>query len=211
MMRRIKHHLRTYFLTGLLVVVPVGITLYVLKIVIGWADSLVALLPPRLHPNSYLPFPIPGLGLIITALFIMSVGIVTTNFIGKRMVALGEQIVDKIPLVRSIYVAVKQLLETIFSRDKESFKRVVMVEYPRKGIHSIGFVTGVSKGEIQDKTGQKVLNVFVPTAPNPTSGYLIMVPEDDTIPLDMDVETAFKMVLSGGMITSENQTGKNDE
>lgn len=205
MLRRIKHHLRTYFLTGILVVVPLAITLYILRIAIGWADNLLTLLPPKFHPHTYLPFPIPGLGLIITIIFVITTGVVTTNFVGRKLVHLGERIVDKIPLVRSVYVAVKQLLETIFSQEKESFKKVVMVEYPRKGLFSIGFVTGVARSEIQDSTNKRVVNVFIPTSPNPTSGYLIMVPEEEAIVLDIDVETAFKLVLSGGVLTSEKQ------
>lgn len=205
MLKRIKHHLRTYFFTGLLIVVPVGITVWFLRTIILWADKQLALLPPAIHPNTYLPFPIPGLGIIITFIVIIIIGVITTNFIGKWFVNLGEQIVDKIPLVRSIYLLAKQVLETLFSKDKESFKKVVMLEYPRRGIYSIGFITGVARGEIQEKTNQKVLNVFVPTSPNPTSGFLLMVPEDDIIPLDMDVDAAFKLILSGGMVTSEQK------
>lgn len=213
MLKIIKHHIRTYFLTGLLVVVPVGLTFNILQVVINWADNKLALLPPAVHPNTYLPFPVPGLGLIITLIGIMLVGVITTNFIGKWLVALGERIVDKIPLVRSIYLLAKQVLETIFNQDKDSFKKVIMVEYPRKGLYSIGFVTGIARGEIQEKTTSKVLNVFIPTSPNPTSGYLIMVPEEETITLKMDVEVAFKLILSGGMVNSENKNnrGKSNE
>lgn len=203
MLKRIRHHIRTYFLTGLLVVVPIGLTSYILKIVIGWADKMLAFAPPRFHPDTYLPFHIPGLGLIITLLLVFLIGMVTTNFIGKKLVQLGEMLVDKIPLVRSIYLLAKQVLETIFSQDKESFKKVVLVEYPRKGLYSIGFVTGVGRGEIQEKTSAHVLNVFIPTSPNPTSGYLIMVPEEEAVPLDMDVDIAFKLILSGGMVTTD--------
>jgi uncharacterized membrane protein len=208
MLRQIKHHLRTYFFTGLLIVVPVGITVYILQIAIDWADSKLALLPVNLHPNTYLPFPVPGLGLIITFITVFFIGVVTTNFIGKWLVQLGERIVDKIPLVRSIYILAKQVLETIFSQDKESFKKVVMVEYPRKGLYSIGFITGIARGEIQDKTSSKVLNIFIPTSPNPTSGYLIMIPEEETTPLDMDIDSAFKLILSGGMVNSEGKANK---
>jgi len=213
MLGRIKHHIRTYFLTGLLVVVPVGLTFNILQVVINWADNKLTLLPPAVHPNTYLPFPVPGLGLIITFIGIMLVGVVTTNFIGKWFVAVGEKLVDKIPLVRSIYLLAKQVLETMFNKDKESFKKVVMAEYPRKGLYSIGFVTGIARGEIQEKTTGKVLNVFIPTSPNPTSGYLIMIPEEDIITLEMDVEVAFKLILSGGMVSSDgkNNRKKSDE
>lgn len=205
MLRRIKHHLRTYFLTGLLVVVPIGLSLFVLKFVIGKLDEIIALIPPQLHPQTYIPFPIPGLSLIITITLIMVVGVVTTNIVGKKLVGIGEKIVDKIPLVRSIYLLAKQVLETMISKEKEGFKRVVMVEYPRKGVYSVGFVTGVARGEIQENTQKKILNVFVPTSPNPTSGFLLMVPEEETIPLVMDVEAAFKLILSGGMVNSDEK------
>lgn len=211
MLKKIKHHLRTYFLTGLLVVVPVGISLWFLQFVIQWTDKQLALLPARLHPNTYLPFPIPGLGLILTVISIFLIGVVATNIIGKTFVQLGEKIVDKIPLVRSIYLLVKQVMETILSKDQESFKRVVLIEYPRKGLYSIAFVTGVARGEIQQKTSKKVINVFVPTTPNPTSGFLIMVPEEDAITLDMDVEMAFKLVISGGMVATEKEAKKKIE
>ena len=210
MLKRIKHHIRTYFLTGLLVVVPVGLTFNILQMAISWADSKLALLPPSIHPNTYLPFAIPGLGLIITLIGIMFVGVITTNFIGRWFVGLGEKIVDKIPFFRSVYLLAKQVLETIFNQDKESFKKVVMVEYPRKGLYSIGFVTGIARGEIQARTSGKVLNIFIPTSPNPTSGYLIMIPEEDTVTLDMDTETAFKLILSGGMVNSDENNNRNN-
>lgn len=210
MLKRIKHHIRTYFLTGLLVVVPVGLTFNILQMAINWADSKLALLPPSIHPNTYLPFPVPGLGLIITLIGIVLIGMLTTNFIGRWFVGLGEKIVDKIPFFRSIYLLAKQVLETIFNQDKESFKKVVMVEYPRKGLYSIGFVTGIARGEIQARTSGKVLNIFIPTSPNPTSGYLIMIPEEDTVTLNMDTETAFKLILSGGMVNSDESNNRNN-
>lgn len=203
MYKRFKHLLRTYFLTGLLVVVPIGISAWFLHLIINWTDNKLTLLPPVLHPNTYLPFPVPGLGLIITLISIFVIGLVTTNFIGKAFISLGERVVDKIPLIRGVYVLVKQVMETIFSQDKEGFKRVVLIEYPRKGLYSIAFVTGVARGEVQAKTSDTLVNVFVPTTPNPTSGFLIMVPEEDTIAMEMDVEAAFKLVISGGMVTEE--------
>ncbi len=208
MLKRIKHRLRNYFLTGLLVVVPIGITIFILKFVIGKLDEMLAVLPPPLHPQTYIPFHVPGLSLVIMFLIVMIVGIVTRNILGRKLVQIGEKIVDKIPILRSIYLLAKQLMETIFSQDKASFKQVVMVEYPRKGLYSLGFVTGIARGEVQENTSQKVLNVFIPTSPNPTSGYLIMIPEEDLITLDMDVEAAFKLILSGGVVTSEKQAKK---
>lgn len=211
MFKRIKHHFRTYFFTGLLIVVPVGISLWFLHTIIGWTDEKLLLLPPALHPNTYLPYPVPGLGLIITMVSIFLAGLITTNFVGRKVIQVGESIVNKIPLVRSIYLLVKQVMETIFSKDQESFKKVVLIEYPRKGLYSMAFVTGVAGGEIQEKTSKKVINVFVPTTPNPTSGFLIMVPEEDTTPLKMDVETAFKIIISGGVVNSEKKESNNAE
>jgi uncharacterized membrane protein len=203
MYKRFKHLLRTYFLTGLLIVVPVGISAWFLHLIINWTDNKLTLLPPVLHPNTYLPFPVPGLGLIITLVSVFLIGVITTNFIGKALISLGEKVVDKIPLIRGVYILVKQVMETIFNQDKEGFKRVVLIEYPRKGLYSIAFVTGVARGEVQAKTSDTLVNVFIPTTPNPTSGFLIMVPEEDTISLEMDVEAAFKLVISGGMVTDE--------
>lgn len=211
MLKRIKHHIRTYFLTGLLIVVPVSISLWFLQVIILWTDQKLTLLPSTLHPNTYLPFPIPGLGLILTVISIFLIGVVTTNIIGRTFIQLGEKIVDKIPLVRSIYLLVKQVMETILSQDQESFKKVVLIEYPRKGLYSIAFVTGVARGEIQERTSSKVINVFVPTTPNPTSGFLIMVPEEDAITLEMNVEMAFKLVISGGMVATEKGNDKKIE
>ena len=203
MVNFIKHKLRTYFLTGLLVVVPIGLTMFILKFVIGKLDEMLRIVPPAFHPQTYIPFPVPGLSLVITFVTILIIGMITRNILGRKLVQLGEMIVDKIPLVRSIYLLSKQLMETIFNQDKDSFKQVIMIEYPRKGLYSIGFVTGIGRGEIQKNTSSKVLNVFIPTSPNPTSGYLIMVPEEDIVPLEMSVDTAFKLILSGGVVTSE--------
>lgn len=198
---KVRSKLKTYFITGLLVIVPMALTAYILWVIITMMDGLLNLLPPRLRPTAYLPFPIPGLGLIMTVFLILFVGLITRSVLGKKLVGIGEWIVGKIPMVRSIYQATKQLTEAIFLPKSDSFRNVVLIQYPRKGIYSLGFVTGVSKGEIQGKTPSKVINVFVPTTPNPTSGYYILVPEEDTIPLDMTVEDAFKLIISGGMVT----------
>ena len=208
MIKKIKHHIRKYFLTGLLIVVPVGISLWFLQFVTELTDDQLAHLPTNLHPNTYLPFPIPGLGLILTIVSVFFIGVITTNIIGRTFVQMGEKIVDKIPLIRTIYILVKQVMETILSNDQESFKKVVLIEYPRKGLYSLAFVTGTAKGEIQDKTSSRLINVFVPTTPNPTSGFLIMVPEEDALVLDMDVEMAFKLVISGGMVVHEKNNGE---
>lgn len=211
MINFIKHKLRAYFLTGLLVVVPIGLTVFILKFVIGKLDEILRIVPPAFHPQTYIPFHVPGLSLVITFTTVLIIGMITRNILGRKLVQLGEKLVDKIPLVRSIYLLSKQLMETIFNQDKDSFKQVIMIEYPRRGLYSIGFVTGIARGEIQQNTSSKVLNVFIPTSPNPTSGYLIMVPEEDIIPLKMTVDTAFKLILSGGVVSSEKEIEEKNE
>ncbi len=188
-----KTRMKKYFFSGLLVVIPIALTIYILVIIINFTD--------RLYPvvKSYLPFYIPGFGIIITFSIIMLVGIITTNFLGKKLVAIGEKIIVRIPLVKEIYNSIKQIAEAIFAMEDRSFRRVVLIEYPRKGIFTMAFVTGVTKGELQTKTEKKVLNIFVPTTPNPTSGFYLMVPEDEVIDLDIRPEEAFKLIVSGGM------------
>ncbi|MBD3319798.1 MAG: DUF502 domain-containing protein [Chitinivibrionales bacterium] len=186
-----KKALKKYFASGLLVVVPIALTVYILMILIKFTD--------RLFPISFLPFYIPGFGVIITLCIILLVGIITTNYLGKKLVALGEFIIARIPLVKEIYNSIKQISEAMFAMEDTSFRRVVLIEYPRRGIYTMVFVTGITKGEIQAKTKQKLLNVFVPTTPNPTSGFYLMVPETDVIELGMSTEEGFRLIISGGM------------
>ena len=196
-----KNALKKIFLTGLAATVPISVTVYVLFITVRMMDSLIQFIPPRFHPDRFLPFHIPGLGIIFTILFIFAVGLVTRSYLGKKFVGLGEWLVDKIPLVRSIYKAVKQFIEALFGDRSMSFRRVVLIEYPRPGIYCIAFVTGIAKGEVQKKTTGTVLNLFVPTTPNPTSGFYLMIPESDVVNLSMTVEDAFTLIISGGMIS----------
>ena len=196
-----KAHIKNYFITGLLVIIPAVLTIYILDILIGMMDRILKYVPSKIHPDTYLPFHIPGLGLIATVLLTFLVGILAQNLLGKKLVYLWEWAVSRIPFVRSIYLAIKQLVEAIFAQNSKGFKRVVMIEFPRKELWSVGFLTGVTKGETQDKTKQRVVNVFVPTVPNPTTGFYLLVPEKDIIGLDMTVEDAFKLIMSGGIIT----------
>lgn len=198
-----KRTLKRYFITGLLIVVPLGLTFYVLVLIVGLMDAVLTYLPKPLQPGTYLPFHIPGLGIIFTVLTILLVGLLATNLLGKRLIEVGEGLLDRIPFLRSIYNSTKQFLETFLSKEHQGFRRVVLVEFPRKGLYSIGFVTGVTKGEVQDKTQERVVNVFLPTTPNPTTGYYLLVPEKDTIPLEMTVEDAFKLIITGGMVSPE--------
>ena len=193
--------LKRRFLTGLLVVVPLYLTYYIISVLVNFMDRLLSFLPARFHPDTYLPFHIPGLGVIFTILFIFIVGVFATNLFGKRMVEIWESLLVRIPLIRSVYSASKQLIEAFFVTNRDGFRRVVLVEYPRKGVFVLGFVTGVTEGEVQRVTEEKVVNIFLPTTPNPTSGFYILVPEKDTIPLKMSVEDAFKLIISGGMVT----------
>lgn len=203
--RAMRTHLKKYFIMGLLTTIPIVLTVYILLVFIGVMDKVLKYVPSKFHPDTYLPFHIPGLGLIVTVILIFIVGVLTQSFLGRKLVFVGEWSVSKIPLVRNIYVGIKQLLEAIFMHNSRSFKRVVMVEYPRRDLWVIAFVTGVAEGEVQSKTEKKVLNVFVPTTPNPTSGFYILVPEKDIVNLDMRVEDAFKLIISGGIISPPEQ------
>jgi uncharacterized membrane protein len=204
----IKQRIKTYFVAGLLVVVPIGLTIRVVQTVIGWMDSLLfRALPPSLQPDRLLGFHIPGLGLVTSLFLIFMVGIFAANVMGRFFVGLFERFMYKIPLVKSIYLLFKQMTDTTLGRDRKGFRQVVLLEYPRRGIWSIGFVTGVTHGEIQRITEKKMVNVFVPTTPNPTSGFYLLVAEDDMVHLRMTVDEAFKLVISGGMVTPPDRGG----
>ncbi|UCG14678.1 MAG: DUF502 domain-containing protein [Deltaproteobacteria bacterium] len=200
MFKWLKATIRGYFFAGLLVIVPLGITIFVISAVLRLMDRILDFLPPKFHPDTHLPFPIPGLGPILGLLLIMLTGILVKNYIGRRVVDFGEYLLSKIPLVRPVYAAAKQLLQAMFGDTHDAFKRVVLVEYPRKGVYALAFVTGVSSGELQEKTSSKMINVFLPTTPNPTSGFYLMVPEQEAIPLSISVEEAFKLLISGGAV-----------
>lgn len=182
--------------------VPLSFTVYVISIVLKNSDRIFNLLPEPYNPKRLIPFPVPGLGILVVVLVVFLIGLLVRNYVGSRIVEFGERIVYQIPLVRPIYSAVKQLLVAIFSQTGEGFERVVLIEYPRKGIYALGFVTGVARGEVQEVTEQRVLNVFLPTTPNPTSGFYLLVPDSDIIPLRISVEDAFKLIISGGLVSS---------
>jgi len=192
--------LKRYFITGLLVVVPLYITVYVLTLIVGFMDNIFSVLPITLRPDTYLPVRIPGQGIVFTIIGIFIVGVIATNILGKRLFAIGERALLRVPVVRIVYNASKQFMETFFSGERDGFRKVVLVEFPKKGVYSIGFITGRAKGELQQDVHEKPITLFMPTAPNPTSGYLIVVEEASTIPLKMSVEDAFKVVMTGGMV-----------
>jgi uncharacterized membrane protein len=187
---------RTYFIAGLLVFLPLAVTYTVLAWLFGVLDNFLGRVFTMLFGR-----PIPGLGLVATVVVIFLMGALVTNVLGRRLVVVLEAIVMRIPVARSIYSATKQISDSIFIKRKGAFQRAVLVEWPRKGLYSVGFVTGESIGEPQAKTPQRVYNVFIITTPNPTTGFLTMVPEDEIIPLEMSVEDALKLVISGGIVS----------
>jgi uncharacterized membrane protein len=196
MLKRIRSYLRTYFITGLLVTLPLGLTYWILKVLLQSMESLIG------NPiQRYLDIYIPGMGIILLISLILLIGIFARNFIGRKLGGLGEKILNKIPLVRNIYTSIKQIVTTIFMQGKSNFRGVVLVEYPRRGAYSVGFVTGDTKGQIQRITEDNLVNVFVPTTPNPTSGFFILFPENDITLLNMTVEEGMKMIISAGMVT----------
>lgn len=197
--------IRAYFFTGILVTAPVAIALYMAYKFIVWIDRLVnQILPPQYKFDEILPFTIPGIGLVVLVLALILVGMFAAGFLGKFFLRLGEWIVYKVPLISSIYSVLKQIFETFFSTKTQAFSKVVMLEYPRKGIWILGFVSSELRGEVKEKFAEEMLNVFIPTTPNPTSGFLIFVPKKDTIELDMKVEEGIKFVISGGLVEPEN-------
>ena len=202
---------RRYFLAGILVTSPILITVYVTWIIITFIDTQVAgLLPESLDFTKKLPHQIPGLGLIISIIVITFIGAITPGFLGRTLLKVGERILDNTPVVRSIYGAIKQIMETVMSTNSESFREVVLVEYPRKGVWVIGFVTGETKGEVQTLNKDTLINVFIPTTPNPTSGFLLFLPKKDLIYMNMKVEDAVKMVISGGIVTPKIKSLKSN-
>lgn len=207
-MGKTRDIIKRNFLAGILVLLPISLTIYVIVFLFKLVDRFLGYLPTKYNPQTYLPFHIPGLGFILLVFIIFFIGLLVRNYIGHKLVDMWEQLVGRIPFIRSIYIATKQLAETIFLKTNTNLKRVVLVEYPRKGLYALGFTTGITKGEIQDKTHKKVINVFVPTTPNPTSGFYLLVPEEDLKYLEMAVEDAFKLLISGGIITPEKSDRK---
>ena len=189
--------LRNYFFTGIVVLVPIGITLYLTKFFVSISSKLI---PSEINPNSYLPFSIPGLEILLSIIIITIIGGLSLSFIGRKVLQLVNDLFRRIPILRTIYSAIGQMTET-FAPKRKSKKSVVLIEYPRKGSWAVGFVTKENKGEISKKTNKNLVNVFVPTTPNPTSGFLLMFPKEDVIYLDLTFEEASKFVVSAGSIT----------
>jgi uncharacterized membrane protein len=192
--------LKKYLIAGILVWLPLGVTVLVVKLFIDLMDRTLLLIPQQYRPEELLGMSIPGFGVILSVIIILITGMIAANLLGGKLVALWELILSRIPLVRSVYSAVKQLTETLFSSSGQSFRKVLMIEYPRKGLWTLAFQTGNGSGEAQQKTGEDVVNVYVPTTPNPTSGFFLMVPKQDVIELDMSVDEGLKMIISMGVV-----------
>jgi len=186
--------LRNYFIAGVVVLIPIGFTLYLSKILIGISSNLI---PKNVNPNSYLPFNIPGVEIVVTIIFITLVGGLSLSFFGKRILKLIDDLFKRIPFLRTVYSAIVQMTET-FSKKDDGKKSVVLIEYPRKGVWAVGFATKENAGEMAEKTNKKLVNVFVPTTPNPTSGFLLMFPLDEVIHLNMSFEEASRFIVSAG-------------
>lgn len=199
--------IRTYFLTGFVVLAPLAITAYLAWSFIGWVDGWVKpYIPMKYNPDTYLPFPVPGFGLIVAIVGITLIGFLTANFMGRAILRYGEHLLDQMPLVRNIYKGIKQILETVLSDKSSTFKQVALVEYPRKGLWALVFIASQARGEVGKVLGAETgdtMAVFLPTTPNPTSGFLLFVPKEDVHVLDMSVEEAAKLVISAGLVTPE--------
>lgn len=210
--------LRAYFLAGILITAPIAITLAVAFWLIDFVDSrVVPLIPVQWNPDTYLhkyfgvEFSLPGIGVVILFIAITLIGWLTANFLGRFLVRTGENIVARMPVVRSVYGAVKQIMETVFRNQSEAFRQAVLVEYPRRGLWTIAFITGETEGEVQNLTEEDIVNIYVPTTPNPTSGFLLFVPRKDVVILDMSVDDAFKMVVSVGLVVPEDGRSESEQ
>ena len=195
--------MRKYFITGLLVLVPLAITLWVLNLIIGTMDQSLLLLPEKWRPAALFGFSVPGLGTLLTLLVIFVTGLATRNFVGKQVVVLWEMLLKRIPVVSSIYNSVKQVSDTLFSSSGNAFRKAVLVQYPRQNSWTIAFMTGVPGGDVRNHLHGDYISLYVPTTPNPTSGFFLMVLRSDTIELDMNVDEALKYIVSMGVVSPE--------
>ena len=200
--RGLLARLRTYFLTGIVGSAPVGITIWLIWLFIAFVDrTVVPLIPDDYNPSDVLGVSVPGIGVIVVLIVVTFIGFMVTNFFGRYMVRFGERMVARVPVVRTIYGVIKQIFDAVLAQSEGAFRDVVLIEYPRKGIWVIGFITSNTEGEVQRITKDDMVNVFLPTTPNPTSGFLLFVPRKDCIVLDMTVEEGVKLVISGGIVS----------
>jgi uncharacterized membrane protein len=196
-------NLRRYFIAGLLVWLPLAVTFLVLSFVVSVMDKTLGLLPEQYRPETLLGYDIPGFGLLLSVIVIIATGLLAANIVGRGMLGLWESVLRRIPIVRSIYTASKSFAEVVLSDSGQSFKKVLLIEYPRTGVYSLAFQTATSLGEVQERTGDDVICCFVPTTPNPTSGYIIAIARNEVVELDMSVDQALKMIISLGVVVPE--------
>lgn len=202
--QRVKHFLRVNLVAGFLFLAPIVVTVFILRVLLNWADNAWRLVPDALRILEKLGIPETGTGILLVFIVLLVTGILVRNYVGKAVARAIEKAILKLPGVNRFYAATNQLFISVFKSPAKEFKQVVLIEYPRPGLYALAFVTGIAVGEIQRKTREKVLNVFVPTTPNPTSGFYLMVPQEDTIKLDLSVEDAFKILISGGILNPES-------
>ncbi|MCG7894521.1 MAG: DUF502 domain-containing protein [Candidatus Thiodiazotropha taylori] len=195
-------YLRRYLVAGLLVWLPLGASYLVVSLLVDWMDRSLLLLPQAYRPESLLGFHVPGLGVVLSLVILFITGLVAANLFGRRLVKLWEALVARIPLVRSVYSAVKQLVETMFADNGRSFRKVVLVEFPRRGLWTLAFLTNEESGPIQEALGRELVSVYIPTTPNPTGGYFVLLPKEEVRELDMSVDDGLKMLLSMGAVNS---------
>ena len=209
---RIMRHIRAYFFAGVLVTAPIAITFYLAWLIIDWIDGKITpWIPAAYNPETYLPFGIPGLGLIVAFVLLTLIGAMAAGAIGRIWIRTSERMLARMPVIRSVYSATKQIFETVLRQQSNAFRQVVLFEYPRRGSWAIGFITGKTLGEVQNVTSDEVVNVFLPTTPNPTSGYLLFIPRKELVVLSMTVEEGIKMVVSGGIVTPEDHRGPEEK
>ncbi|MDI9570339.1 MAG: DUF502 domain-containing protein [Pseudomonadota bacterium] len=196
--------IKQIFIAGLLVAIPIGLTLYVLVFLIGIMDDLLRIIPRRIHPDAILGFHVPGLGIIFVVVLIFAAGLMMKSYLGNRIVQIGEAVFHRIPIIRGIYDGTKQVMERMFVHNNRSFKKTVLVEFPRAGVFTLGFVTGPAHRWIGAAAGRPCTNVFVPTTPNPTSGYLLAIPDEELREIDMAVEEALTYIVSCGLVQASS-------
>lgn len=200
--------MKKYFITGLLVLVPLVITIWVLKSLIGVMDQSLLLLPDAWHPHALFGRDIPGVGAILTVVIVLTTGVIATNFFGKQLINLWEKLLNRVPVVKSVYSSVKQVSDTLFSDSGNAFRKAVLVQFPRQGAWTIAFVTGTPGGDVSNHLHGDYVSIYVPTTPNPTGGYFLMMPKADVIELEMSVDEALKYIISMGVVAPANKIPK---
>jgi len=203
--------IRRYLVAGILVWVPLGVTSALVYVAVGFTDKTLLLIPEQYRPDVLFGFHIPGLGVILALIVLLVTGVLAANFVGRAFVGGWESLMERIPIIRAVYSAAKKFSEIVFSDSSQSFKKVLLIEYPRKGLYSLAFQTATDLGEVQGRTGEEVVCCFVPTTPNPTSGLIIIVPKKDVTELDMDIDEALKMIISLGVVVPNWRNGKTPE